>query len=129
MSYSFRDLLRMAIRENRQKIKEIAKDFGVTEKELAVWIEQHIEELCSEADSQCKQIDPIKAVDQTVEEMSKDRFDNFAKGVIKIVKERMKRKKKPSDSDETDESQVAQTRPPEQQETMVLESRREKIGN
>jgi len=82
MSYSWRERLRLRLAH-----------LGINPEEHK-WIEQYIEQYCAEADRQCKEIDPNKAVDLVVDEMSDAKFDQFTKGVIDRVTKRLKKKKK-----------------------------------
>src|SRR3990167_2961280 len=84
MSYSWRERLRMRLRQ---------KKIELTLEELE-HLEKFIEQYCFEADIQCKKLDPNKAVDLVVDEMSDEGFDRFTKAVIKQVTARIKKSKK-----------------------------------
>ncbi|MFB3048208.1 MAG: hypothetical protein ACE1YV_03565 [Nitrosopumilaceae archaeon] len=49
------------------------------------YIEKYIEFYCSEADRRCKEIDMKKTVDEVINSMKDEKFDNFTKGVIDSV--------------------------------------------
>ena len=49
------------------------------------YIEKYIESYCSEADRRCKEIDMKKTVDEVINSMKDEKFDNFTKGVIDSV--------------------------------------------
>ncbi|MGI0010595.1 MAG: hypothetical protein ACREAE_04260 [Nitrosopumilaceae archaeon] len=93
MSYSWRERLRMRLEK-----------LGISLDEHK-WIETYIEQYCTEADRRCKEIDPNKAVDMIIDEMSDAEFDQFTKGVIDDVTKRLKakKKKKKSESEEKTE--------------------------
>ena len=84
MSYSWRERLR-----EKLKKKEILLD-----KDEIEHLEKYIEQYCSEADRQCRIIDPNKAVDLVVDEMTDEEFKKFTKKVIDEVKKRIEKRKK-----------------------------------
>ena len=86
MSYSWRERLRL--RQNK-----LIQKYNLEPNDLD-WVEDHIEELCKQADSNCRMIDPNKAVDQVIDELDDEAFDKFSKGVIDEVKARIDRNRK-----------------------------------
>ena len=106
MSESARERLRRRVKE--PKVQKKLLEFGMNEKELIDFIEDHIEELCSESDRQCRMINEHKAVDQVIDEMSDADFDNFAKELIHSVYVRIKKKRKKYD-DDTQAEQYSET--------------------
>lgn len=85
MSYNWRERLRL-------RLAVLIKKYNLQPNDLD-WVEDHIEELCREADIKCKQIDPNKAVDQVIDELDDEAFDKFSKGVIDEVKARIEKNK------------------------------------
>lgn len=86
MSESYRERL-------RRRLDIIIKKYNLQPNDLD-WVEDHIEELCREADIRCKRIDRIKAVDQVIDELDDEAFDKFAKGVLDEVKARLEKSQK-----------------------------------
>ena len=74
------------MRLRRQQLNLISEHYD--------WIEKYIEQYCAEADMQCREIDPNKAVDLIIDEMNNAEFDQFTKGVIDKVTKRLKKKRK-----------------------------------
>ena len=81
MSYSFRERLRM-------RLNVLIKKYNLEPNDLD-WVEDHIEELCKEADARCEILDREKAADQVIDELNDEAFDKFAKGVIDEIKARL----------------------------------------
>lgn len=84
MSYSWRDRLRIRLKQ---------KKIELTTEELE-HLEKFIEQYCFESDQRCKAIDPNKAVDLVIDEMSDEEFDKFTKALIKDVTARIKQSQK-----------------------------------
>lgn len=121
MSYSFRERLRIKLKQ---------KQIQATEEEIQN-IEKHIEEYCTEADKRCQLIDPNKAVDEVIDNMSDEKFCQFAKSVLDEVaarKEKLKQKKKKKtkqqeeQTKETEESQTQQNTEETKQEEKPIEA-------
>lgn len=82
MSYSWRERLRL----RRQQLNLTSEHYD--------WIEKYIEQYCAEADRHCRELNPNKAVDLIIDEMSNAEFDQFTKGIIDKVTKQLKKKKK-----------------------------------
>src|SRR3990167_6153193 len=98
MSYSFRERLRIKLRQ---------KQIKATEEEIQN-IEKHIEEYCSEADRRCHAIDPNKAVDEIIDNMNDDKFLQFAQSILDEVKRRKAKQKKKKKAKQEQEEQATQ---------------------
>ena len=99
MSYSFRERLRIKLKQ---------KQIKATEQEIQN-IEKHIEEYCTEADKRCQIIDPNKAVDEVIDQMSDEKFCQFAQSILDEVlrrKAKQKKKKKAKQEEQTEEITV-----------------------
>ncbi len=92
MSYSLRERLRRRIAEGKTKL--IEKYEGLTLEDLKWLTENYIEEICSEGDKRCNKIDPLKAVDQVIDDMDDEAFDKFVRGILAELKARLEKTKK-----------------------------------
>ncbi len=68
----------------RQRLNRRRFELGIEGPEYD-YIEKYIEFYCSEADRRCKEIDMKKTVDEVINSMKDEKFDNFTKGVIDSV--------------------------------------------
>ena len=68
----------------RQRLSRRRFELGIEGPEYD-YIEKYIEFYCSEADRRCKEIDMKKTVDEVIDSMKDEKFDNFTKGVIDSV--------------------------------------------
>ncbi len=68
----------------RQRLRRRRFELGIEGPEYD-YIEKYIEFYCSEADRRCKEIDMKKTVDEVINSMKDEKFDNFTKGVIDSV--------------------------------------------
>ncbi len=68
----------------RQRLRRRRFELGIEGSEYD-YIEKYIEFYCSEADRRCKEIDMKKTVDEVINSMKDEKFDNFTKGVIDSV--------------------------------------------
>ncbi len=68
----------------RQRLSRRRFELGIEGPEYD-YIEKYIEFYCSEADRRCKEIDMKKTVDEVINSMKDEKFDNFTKGVIDSV--------------------------------------------
>ncbi len=68
----------------RQRLRRRRFELGIEGPEYD-YIEKYIEFYCSEADRRCKKIDMEKTVDEVINSMKDEKFDNFTKGVIDSV--------------------------------------------
>jgi len=68
----------------RQRLRRRRFELGIEGSEYD-YIEKYIEFYCSEADHRCKEIDMKKTVDEVINSMKDEKFDNFTKGVIDSV--------------------------------------------
>jgi len=68
----------------RQRLSRRRFEIGIEGPEYD-YIQKYIEFYCSEADRKCKEIDMKKTVDEVINSMKDEKFDNFTKGVIDSV--------------------------------------------
>ena len=68
----------------RERLSRRRLEIGIDGPEYD-YIQSYIEFYCSEADRRCKEIDMSKTVDQVIDSMKDEKFDNFTKGVIDSV--------------------------------------------
>ena len=57
------------------------------------YLEKDMEEFCRAADQKCTEIDPVKPVDQVIDEMTDEEFDKFTKPLIEDVTNKIKKRK------------------------------------
>lgn len=110
MSYSFRERLRIKLRQ---------KQIKATEEEIQN-IEKHIEEYCSEADRRCHAIDPNKAVDEIIDNMNDDKFLQFAQSILDELKRRKAKQKKKKKTKQTTQEITEETK--EEEKPIEVES-------
>jgi len=85
----------------RQKLSRRRLEIGIEGTEYN-YIQKYIEFYCSEADRRCKKIDMKKTVDEVIDSMKDEKFDNFTKGVIDSIHK--KRGYDPHDDDSKKET-------------------------
>ncbi|MDH3313964.1 MAG: hypothetical protein OEM28_12605 [Nitrosopumilus sp.] len=68
----------------RQRLSRRRLEIGIEGAEYD-YIQKYIEFYCSEADRRCKKIDMSKTVDEVINSMKDEKFDNFTKGVIDSI--------------------------------------------
>jgi hypothetical protein len=93
----------------RQRLERRRIEIGIDGPEYD-YIKRYIEFYCSEADRKCKEINMKKTVDEVIDSMTDDEFDQFTKAVIDSEHKRLgfdaqasKKKKKKSKETETEE--------------------------
>ncbi len=92
MSMSARERLRVKLKTEKREFLERHTELKI---EDIKWLtENYIEEICRESDLRCEKIDPLKAVDQVIDEMDDEAFDKFIKGCMEDVKARIDKNKK-----------------------------------
>jgi len=85
----------------RQRLSRRRLEIGIEGAEYD-YIQKYIEFYCSEADRRCKKIDMKKTVDEVIDSMKDEKFDNFTKGVINSIHK--KRGYDPDDDDNKKET-------------------------
>ena len=68
----------------RQRLNRRRLEIGIEGAEYD-YIQKYIEFYCSEADRRCKKIDMSKTVDEVIDSMKDEKFDNFTNGVINFI--------------------------------------------
>jgi len=68
----------------RQRLGRRRLEIGIEGTEYD-YIQKYIEFYCSEADRRCKKIDMEKTVDEVINSMKDEKFDNFTKGVMDSI--------------------------------------------
>ena len=68
----------------RQRLSRRRLEIGIEGKEYD-YIQKYIEFYCYEADIRCKEIDMSKTVDQVIDSMKDEKFDNFTRKVIHSI--------------------------------------------
>jgi len=85
----------------RQRLSRRRLEIGIEGAEYD-YIQKYIKFYCSEADRRCKKIDMKKTVDEVIDSMKDEKFDNFTKGVINSIHK--KRGYDPDDDDNKKET-------------------------